>query len=56
MVALHADGAYVGQQHDRELPDVAVEAGVGELLPRDGVRLAQDLQPLARDLADDPDP
>ena len=26
-VALHADGVHVGEQHDRALPDVAVETG-----------------------------
>ena len=54
-VALDADGADVGEQHDRELPDVAVEAGAGELLAGDRVGLAQDVEPLAGDLADDPD-
>ena len=37
------------------LPDVAVEAGAGELLAGDRVGLAQDVEPLAGDLADDPD-
>src|SRR4029077_16033520 len=35
-VALDADRADVGEQHDRELQDVAVEAGAGELLAGDG--------------------
>ena len=54
-VALDADRADVGEQHDRELPDVAVEAGAGELLAGDRVGLAQDVEALAGDLADDPD-
>ena len=54
-VALDADRADVGEQHDRHLPDVAVEAGAGELLAGDGVGLAQDVEALAGDLADDPD-
>ena len=42
-VALHADRADVGQQHDRALPDVAVEPGGGQLLAGDavGVRAAR---------------
>ena len=36
-VALDPDRADVGQQHDRELPDVAVEPGRGELGPGDRV-------------------
>src|SRR4051794_36940970 len=54
-VALHPDGAYAGQQHHPELPDVAVEPGTGELLAGDGVGLAKDVEPLAVDGADDPD-
>ena len=54
-VALDADRADVGEQHHRELPDVAVEAGAGQLLAGDGVRLAEDVEPLVGDLADDPD-
>ena len=54
-VALDADRADVGEQHHRELPDVAVEAGAGELLAGDRVGLAQDVEALAGDLADDPD-
>ena len=34
-VALHADRAHVAEQHDRALPDLAVEAGRGELLAGD---------------------
>ena len=40
-VALHADAADVGEQHHRALPDLAVQAGRGELLAGDGVGLAQ---------------
>ena len=54
-VALDADRADVGQEHDRHLPDRAVEAGGGELLAGDGVGLAEDVEALAGDLADDPD-
>ena len=55
-VALHADRAHVAQQHDRALPDLAVQAGAGELLAGDRVRGAQHVEPLPGDLADDPDP
>ena len=54
-VTLHADGADVGEQHDRHLPDVAVEAGAGQLLARDRVRAAQDVEPVGGHLADDAD-
>src|SRR5665811_1416024 len=54
-VALDADGTYVAEQHHRELPDVAVEAGLRQLLPRDRVGLAEDVEPLPSDLADDAD-
>ena len=54
-VPLYADRADVGEQHDRELPDVAVESGLGQLLARDRVGLPQDVETLAGDLADDPD-
>ena len=36
-VALDAHGADVGEEHDRALPDVAVEAGGGELVAGDPV-------------------
>ena len=54
-VALHADAADVGEQHDGALPDLVVEAGGGELLAGDGVGGAQRLEPVVGDLADDPD-
>jgi hypothetical protein len=54
-VALHADRADVGEQHDGALPHVAVEAGARQLLAGDGVGLAQQVEPLLRDLADDAD-
>jgi hypothetical protein len=54
-VALDADRPHVGEQHHRALPDVAVQAGGGELLAGDGVGLAQQVEPLLRHLADDPD-
>ena len=55
LVALHADRADVGQ-HAERLPQLAVQAGLADLLLEDRVGLAQDLQPLARRLAaDDPD-
>ena len=40
-VALHADGADVGKQHDRALPDLLVQAGLGQLLAGNGVGGAQ---------------
>ena len=54
-VALHADAAHVGQQHHRELPDVAVEPGRGQLVAGDHVGGPQHVEPVAGDLADDPD-
>ena len=55
-VTLHADRPHVGQEDGGELPDVAVQPGAGELLAGDRVRLAQRLEPVVGDLADDPDP
>ncbi len=54
LVALHAHGADPGQ-HREALPQVAVQPGAADLFLEDRVRLAQDLEPLVRDLADDPD-
>ena len=42
-VALDAHGAHVGQQHDGHLPDVAVQAGAGELRTGDRVGLDRDI-------------
>ena len=55
LVAHHADRADVGQQHREHLPDLAVESGAGDLFAYDGVGLAQQIQPLGGDLADDAD-
>src|SRR5690606_28166741 len=52
-VALDADRADVGEQHDRALPDVPVQAGPGELFAGDGVGLAEHVQALPGDLSDD---
>ena len=47
----HAGGLEIG--HDREiLPDLALEAILGELLAEDGVGFAHSLEPVARDGAD----
>ena len=54
-VALDADGPDVGEQHDRALPDLAVEPGGGELGADDGVGLLEQVEPLLGDLADDAD-
>ncbi|GGQ30916.1 hypothetical protein GCM10010215_63780 [Streptomyces virginiae] len=54
-VALDADAADVREQDDRALPDLAVQAGGGELVAGDGVGLAQQVQALLGDLADDAD-
>ena len=54
-VALDADRPDVGQQHDRALPDLAVQPGGGQLRAHDRVGLAQDVEPLLGHLADDPD-
>ena len=54
-VALDADGPDVGEQHYRHLPDVAVQAGVLQLLAGDRVGAAQDGQAVLGDRSDDPD-
>src|SRR5204862_5540228 len=54
LVALHAHRADRRQDRER-LPQLAVEPGAPDLLLEDRVGLAQDLEPLTRDLADDPD-
>src|SRR5260370_12280089 len=54
-VALDADRADVGEQHHRALPDLAVQAGRGKLGAGDRVRVPDDPDALAGDLADDPD-
>jgi hypothetical protein len=43
------------RQHGEALPELAVETGAADLLEKDRVRLAQDLQPFLRHVADDPD-
>ena len=54
-VALDADRADIRQQDNRALPDAAVQPGGRQLGPDDRVRRRDDAQPLAGDLADDPD-
>ena len=54
-VTLHAHGMHVGKQHDRALPDVAVEAGLGKLLTCDGISFAQQVKTFLGDFADDAD-
>src|SRR5438132_2019672 len=54
LVALDANRADRGQ-HGEALPQLAVEAGAADLVEQDRVRLAQDVEPLAGHLADDPD-
>ncbi|MPM18370.1 hypothetical protein SDC9_64779 [bioreactor metagenome] len=54
-VTLHADRAHIGQQDDRELPDVTVQPGGLDLLAGDRVGSAQQCQPLLVDRTDDPD-
>ena len=49
LVALDADRVNVSQKHDRALPDVAVETGLGEFLAGDGVGLAQQVEALLGD-------
>jgi hypothetical protein len=44
LVALDADRAHVGEQHHRALPDLPVEARLGQLLANDRVGRPQDLQ------------
>ena len=53
-IALHPHRTHVCQQHDRALPDFAVETGPRQFVPSDGVSLAEDPQPLLGDSADDP--
>ena len=50
-VALDADGAHVGEQHDGALPDLVVEAGFGQLGAGDGVGLTQDIEAVSGDLS-----
>ena len=52
-VALHADRAHIGEQHDRALPDLLVEAGEGEFGAHDGIRFPQQLEALLINGADD---
>src|SRR5207342_3422569 len=52
LVALDAHGLDRGQDGEA-LPELAIEAGAPHLLLEDGIGAAQDLEPLARDLADD---
>src|SRR5262245_19046052 len=53
LVALDAHRAD-RRQHGERLPQLAVEPGTSHLLLQDRVGLAQDLEPLVCDLADDP--
>ena len=55
LVALDAHRVNVGEQYDRALPDVAVEAGAGEFFAGDGVGLAQQVETFPGDFADDAD-
>ena len=54
-VPLDTDGAHVGQQHDRQLPDVAIDAGRCGFLTHDGIGLAQDVETLLAHRAHDAD-
>ena len=54
-IPLDAHGTHVGEQDDRALPDLLIQAGRRELLAGDQVGGAQDVQALARDLANDAD-
>ena len=56
LVALDTDRTDVGEQHHRELPDVAVEAGLRELLAGDRVGRPQRVEPVRGHVPDDPDP
>src|SRR5205823_2260107 len=52
LVALHSDRAD-RRQHGERLPEIAVETGTTYLLLQHRIGVAQDLEPLARDVADD---
>ena len=54
-IALHADRTHIREQHDRALPDLLVEPRGRELGARDRIGLAQRLEPIPRDFADDAD-
>ncbi len=54
-VALDTHGADVGEQDDRALPDLFVEAGRGEFLAGDLVGGTEQLEAVLRDLTDDAD-
>ncbi|HEY5202672.1 MAG TPA: hypothetical protein VIJ31_17360 [Acidothermaceae bacterium] len=53
-VTLHANRADGGKQHDRALPDIAVETCRSEFFARNGDGLAQHRQAFGRNFADDP--
>ena len=46
---------HIGQQHHRALPDVAIQAGLRQLLTGDGIGFTQQVQTFLGDLADDAD-
>ena len=52
-VTLDPHGTNVGEQDDRALPDLLIQAGSRKLLAGDQVCGTQDIEALARDLADD---
>lgn len=54
-VTLHTHGVHVGEQHDRALPDVAIQTGLRQFLTGDRVGVAQNVESFLRDLADDAD-
>ena len=54
-VTLHTHGVHVGEQHDRALPDVAVQTGLRQFLTGDRVGVAQNVESFLRDIADDAD-
>ena len=54
-IPLDAYRAHVSEEYDGELPHVAVQPSRGELLPGDGIRSAQDGQPLRVYGTHDPD-
>ena len=49
-ITLNTHGTNVGEQDDRALPDLLIQAGGRELLAGNQVSSAQDIQALTRDL------
>ncbi len=54
-IALHPHRPHLSQEHHGALPDVTIETRGGQLFPGDAIGVAEHLETLPGDLADDPD-